>query len=204
MADSPSMHVAVIESRQNGKTYTSVLLRRSYRDNNNRVQKRTLANLSRLPPHTIPLLSGALKGKQYAEVGDILGDPIRSRHHGAVQATRTAMNAIGLPRLVARQRCPAIGAGAGQGSHPRPAGRKRRPQLSDPSRQPVNHRPLNSRGSNHGRREGGNHDRSDDPARRQPGEGAETAEGYRSHVKADPAGPAVCRQSVAVPIHVSC
>ncbi len=106
MADSPSMHVAVIESRQNGKTYTSVLLRQSYRDNNNRVQKRTLANLSRLPPHTIPLLSGALKGKQYAEVGDILGDPIRSRHHGAVQATRTAMNAIGLPRLVARQRCP--------------------------------------------------------------------------------------------------
>ena len=107
MAASSSMHVAVIKSHQNGKTYNSVLLRQSYRDNNNRVQKRTLANLSQLPPHTIPLLRGALKGKQYAEVGDILGDPIRSRHHGAVQAIRTAMNAIGLPRLVARERCPA-------------------------------------------------------------------------------------------------
>ena len=66
----------------------------------------TLANLSHLPPHTIPLLRGALAGKQYAEVGDVLGDPVRSRHHGAVQAVRTAMNAIGIPRLVARERCP--------------------------------------------------------------------------------------------------
>ena len=105
MAASSSMHVAVIKSHQNGKTYTSVLLRQSYRDHNNRVQKRTLANLSHLPPHTIPLLRGALAGKQYAEVGDILGDPVRSRHHGAVQATRMAINAIGLPRLLARERC---------------------------------------------------------------------------------------------------
>ncbi len=106
MTASPSMHVAVIKSHQNGKTYTSVLLRQSYRDHNNRVQKRTLANLSHLPPHTIPLLRGALAGKQYAEVGDVLGDPVRSRHHGAVQAVQTAMNAIGIPRLVARERCP--------------------------------------------------------------------------------------------------
>ncbi len=100
------MHVAVIKSRQNGKTYTSVLLRQSCRDHDNRVQKRTLANLSHLPPHTIPLLRGALAGKRHAEAGDALGDPVRSRHHGAVQAVRTAMNAIGLPRLVARERCP--------------------------------------------------------------------------------------------------
>ena len=114
------MHVAVIKSHQNGKTYTSTLLRQSYRDHNNRVQKRTLANLSHLPPHTIPLLRGALAGKQYAEVGDILGDPVRSRLHGAVQAVRTAMNAIGLPRLVCwvpecsglrRRVCPTFPAG---------------------------------------------------------------------------------------------
>ena len=106
MTASSSMHVAVIRSHQNGKTYTSVLLRQSYRDHNNRVQKQTLANLSHLPPHTIPLLRGALAGKQYAEVGDVLGDPVRFRHHGAVQAVQTAMNAIGIPRLVARERCP--------------------------------------------------------------------------------------------------
>jgi len=102
----PSMHVAVIKSRQNGRTYTSVLLRQSYRDERNRVQKRTLANLSHLPPHTIPLLKGALAGRRYAEVGDVLGDPVRSRHHGSVQAVRAAMDAIGLPRLVARERRP--------------------------------------------------------------------------------------------------
>ncbi len=102
----PSMHVAVIRSRQNGRTYTSVLLRQSYRDERNRVRKRTLANLSHLPPHTIPLLKGALAGRRYAEVGDVLGDPVRSRHHGAVQAVRAAIDAIGLPRLVSRGRCP--------------------------------------------------------------------------------------------------
>ena len=106
MPKTAGMHVAVLKKHRNGKTYTSTLLRQSYRDHNNRVQKRTLANLSHLPPHTIPLLRGALAGKQYAEVGDILGDPVRSRHHGAVQAVRMAMNAIGLPRLLARTRCP--------------------------------------------------------------------------------------------------
>ncbi len=106
MPKSAGMHVSFLKKHKNGKTYTSVLLRQSYRDHNNRVQKRTLANLSHLPPHTIPLLRGALAGKQYAEVGDVLGDPVRSRHHGAVQAVQTAMNAIGLPRLVARERGP--------------------------------------------------------------------------------------------------
>ncbi len=106
MPKSAGMHVAVLKKHQNGKTYTSVLLRQSCRDHDNRVQKRTLANLSHLPPHVIPLLRGALAGKRHAEAGDALGDPVRSRHHGAVQAVRTAMNAIGLPRLVARERCP--------------------------------------------------------------------------------------------------
>ncbi len=106
MPKSAGMHVSVLKKHQNGKTYTSVLLRQSCRDHDNRVQKRTLANLSHLPPHVIPLLRGALAGKRHAEAGDALGDPVRSRHHGAVQAVRTAMNAIGLPRLVARERCP--------------------------------------------------------------------------------------------------
>ena len=75
MPKTAGMHVAVLKKHRNGKTYTSTLLRQSYRDHNNRVQKRTLANLSHLPPHTIPLLRGALAGKQYAEVGDILRGP---------------------------------------------------------------------------------------------------------------------------------
>ena len=88
-------------------------------------------------------------------------------------------------------------------SYPAPAGRQRRPQLSYPSRQPVNHRPIFPQGSAYGWREEGGHDRGDDPARRRPREGTENAEGYHSHVTADPVGFAVCRQTVTIPIHVS-
>lgn len=50
------MHIAIIQSVQNGKTYHSKLLRRSFRDDQGRVQKKTLANLSHLPDAAIDLL----------------------------------------------------------------------------------------------------------------------------------------------------
>ncbi len=55
-----SMHVAIIRSVQNGKTYHSKLLRRSFRDDQGRVQKKTLANLSHLPDSAIDLLRAHL------------------------------------------------------------------------------------------------------------------------------------------------
>ena len=51
-----AMHIAVIKSVQNGKVYHSKLLRRSHRDAQGRVQKKTLANLSKLPDDAIDLL----------------------------------------------------------------------------------------------------------------------------------------------------
>ena len=50
----------------------------------------------------------------------------------------------------------------------------------------VNHCPIHPRGSTPGRREGGGRDRGDDLARRQPGEGAETAERDREDVARRP------------------
>ena len=50
------MHISVIKSVQNGKVYHSKLLRSSFRDDNGRVQKKTLANLSHLPDQAIDLL----------------------------------------------------------------------------------------------------------------------------------------------------
>ena len=55
-----AMHIAVIKSVQNGKVYHSKLLRRSHRDAQGRVQKKTLANLSKLPDDAIDLLRAQL------------------------------------------------------------------------------------------------------------------------------------------------
>ena len=59
----PAMHVAIIASKQGGKTYYSKLLRRSFRDESCKVQKKTLANLSSLSDETIALGSGQPGGE---------------------------------------------------------------------------------------------------------------------------------------------
>jgi hypothetical protein len=51
-----------IESVPNRDSPPAVLLRESYRDENGRPQKRTLANLSKLPDHVIAALKAILKG----------------------------------------------------------------------------------------------------------------------------------------------
>ena len=51
-----------IESVPNRDSPPAILLRESYRDENGRPQKRTLANLSKLPDHVIATLKAILKG----------------------------------------------------------------------------------------------------------------------------------------------
>src|SRR3974390_463417 len=51
-----------IETVPNRESPPAVLLRESYRDENGRAQKRTLANLSKLPPDVIDGLKALLKG----------------------------------------------------------------------------------------------------------------------------------------------
>ena len=99
-----SMHIAIIASKQGGKTYSSKLLRRSYRDAQGRVQKKTLANLSCLSDETIELIRGSLKGKQYVEA-DAAFEVLRSRSHGAVEAVCVAFQRLALPALLGSTPC---------------------------------------------------------------------------------------------------
>ena len=87
-----------IETVPNRESPPAVLLRESYRDENGRAQKRTLANLSKLPPDVIDGLKALLKG------GTVIGsDELeieRSLPHGHVAATLATIRKIALDRLI--------------------------------------------------------------------------------------------------------
>ena len=100
-----AMHIAVIRSLQNGKLYHSKLLRRSFRDDQGRVQKKTLANLSHLPDAAIDLLKAHLAGRTLVDPSEAF-DILRSRAHGSVLAVRAAFRRLDLARLVASQPSP--------------------------------------------------------------------------------------------------
>ena len=61
-----SMHVATVRSKHGGRTYASIHLMQSYWDEQGRVQKETLANLTPLPDEAIELIRGVLRGRKYA------------------------------------------------------------------------------------------------------------------------------------------
>jgi transposase len=87
-----------IETVPNRDSPPAVLLRESYRDENGRAQKRTLANLSKLPADVIDGLKALLKG------GTVVGsDELeieRSLPHGHVAATLATIRKIALDRLI--------------------------------------------------------------------------------------------------------
>lgn len=78
----------------------AVLLRESYRDEQGKTQKRTLANLSKLPGDVIEMLKALLKG------GTLIGAPLddlsieRSLPHGHVAAVLGRIRQIALDRLL--------------------------------------------------------------------------------------------------------
>ena len=100
----PAMHVAIIASKQGGKTYYSKLLRRSFRDESGKVQKKTLANLSSLSDETLALVRGSLAGKQYVEASDAF-EILRSRKHGPVAAIAAAFDRLGMIELIGSEPC---------------------------------------------------------------------------------------------------
>jgi len=87
-----------IETVPNRDSPPAVLLRESYRDENGRAQKRTLANLSKLPAEVIDGLKALLKG------GTVVGsDELeieRSLPHGHVAAALATIRKIALDRLI--------------------------------------------------------------------------------------------------------
>lgn len=89
-----------IETVPNRDSPPAILLRESYRDEAGKSQKRTLANLSKLPPSLIAGLKGLLKGGTVLGAGDDGLRIERSLPHGHVAAALGTVRKIALDRLL--------------------------------------------------------------------------------------------------------
>ena len=104
---SMSMHISVVPSKREGKTYYCTLLRQSYRDKNHpsKIRKRTLANLTGLPDEAILLIKDFLKGETLVRVHSQAQEGplelVNSTPHGHIQAVTIAFQKLGLPSLIA-------------------------------------------------------------------------------------------------------
>jgi len=89
-----------IETVPNRDSPPAVLLRESYRDESGRSQKRTLANLSKLPPDVVEALKALLKGGTIIGTGPGELAIERSLPHGHVAAALGMIRRIALDRLI--------------------------------------------------------------------------------------------------------
>jgi len=89
-----------IETVPNRDSPPAVLLRESYRDEAGKSQKRTLANLSKLPASLIAGLKGLLKGGTVIGAGDDGLRIERSLPHGHVAAALGTVRKLALDRLL--------------------------------------------------------------------------------------------------------
>src|SRR6202171_5658791 len=89
-----------IETVPNRDSPPAVLLRESYRDEEGRSQKRTLANLSKLPRDMIDTLKAVLKGGTVVGTGPQELEVERSLPHGHVAAALGMIRKIALDRLI--------------------------------------------------------------------------------------------------------
>ena len=89
-----------IETVPNRDSPPAILLRESYRDEAGKSQKRTLANLSKLPPSLIAGLKGLLKGGTVIGAGDNGLTIERSLPHGHVAAALGTLRKMALDRLL--------------------------------------------------------------------------------------------------------
>lgn len=90
------MHIDMVPNR---KSPPAVLLRESYREGTH-VRKRTLANLSALSAAQVDAIRRTLRGETLVPLADLF-EIVHSRHHGQVQAIRTAMTQLGFESLIA-------------------------------------------------------------------------------------------------------
>jgi len=93
------MYVEEIKHTRNGKTYTTVLVRESYRDGT-KVLHRTISNISNLPRNCIQQIKNMLKGDGSRKV--FTEDPIisHSREYGASKALIDIAKNIGLDKMI--------------------------------------------------------------------------------------------------------
>lgn len=92
------MYVAELKKKQGSKTYNSILIRESYRDNG-KVKHRTIANISKLPTEHIRQLKASLRGeKGEFKVSDLrIG---RSYEYGGSFVLRELAKDIGLDKAI--------------------------------------------------------------------------------------------------------
>jgi hypothetical protein len=95
------MHVARVRHVQGGRTYTSVLLRQSYRVGR-QVKHRTLASLTALPPAVIDAIERSLRGERLVSAGEAFRI-VRSLPHGHVAAVLGMARSLGLEALLDRR-----------------------------------------------------------------------------------------------------
>jgi transposase len=91
-------HVVTTKRHYKGRTYTSHLLRRSYRVDG-KVKNETLGNLSHLPEPLIDLIRRSLKGETFVPASERF-EKVSSFLHGHVQAVRTAMARLSFEQLI--------------------------------------------------------------------------------------------------------
>ena len=94
-----------IERVPNRNSPPAVLLRESYREGN-KVRKRTLANLSKLPDEVVDNMRLVLKGALAVEPQKItnIWEIIRSLPHGHVAAVLGTLKKIGLSQIIAKEK----------------------------------------------------------------------------------------------------
>ncbi len=94
------MYIDIVPNR---KSPPAVLLRQDHRENG-RTVKRTLANMSALPPETIVTLRAALKGERLVSAADYFVVE-RSLPCGHVRAVKGTMERLGMTDLIASKPC---------------------------------------------------------------------------------------------------
>jgi Transposase DDE domain len=94
-------HLAEVKRTYKGTTYTTTLLRRTYREDG-KVKHETLGNLSHLPPAALSLVKRSLAGEQFVSATEGLRIE-RSLPHGHVAATLGMLRKLGLHQLIDAQ-----------------------------------------------------------------------------------------------------
>jgi transposase len=94
------MHIETVPNRGSRPT---ILVRQSYREGS-KVRKRTLANITRLPPEQIEVLRRSLRGEELVPAREALAIE-RSLPHGHVKAVLGTIRRIGLETVIASRRC---------------------------------------------------------------------------------------------------
>src|SRR5258706_2531000 len=98
------MHVDTIRSHQKAadgtvREYRSYLLRHSFRDEQGRPRKETLANLTALPDAALEAVRKVLRGEALVAASEAF-EVERSVPHGNVAAAHVMASALGLPGLL--------------------------------------------------------------------------------------------------------